>query len=113
MIICPWIKPAVHQVEKGPGTDTPVPSPEWDNYNSSPEFTHKIPIVSTQYSDFDSLSCRIQGLGENSEQGSVQQSDRDSLGSVFEKPIAGKMEGMKQEQVELEALMQEIDYEIQ
>ena len=41
---------------------TPLQSPWWDNYQESPAF--KIPIVSTVYSDFESLGGRVFGISE-------------------------------------------------
>ena len=86
---------------------TPVPSLDWDNYCSSPEYSHKIPIVSTQYIDFDSLTSRLCGL---SARVSDQDSEQGSIESVFEN--TEKMAEMESLKLKLEASMQEIMDEI-
>ena len=87
---------------------TPVPSLDWDNYASSPEYSYKIPIVSTQYSDLESLSSRLFELStivsdHDSDQGSE---------SVFDQAETEIMAELEKNRLELLELRQEILDEI-
>ena len=81
---------------------TPVPSLELDNYNSSPEFQgSKIPIVSTQYSDFESLTgwllAVVDNLSEASSEYSVFDSDKETIAAADMENLPQKLIKLKQE----------------
>ena len=112
MITCPLASQpvTVPQCPDNLESETPVQSLDWDNYSSSPEYSHKIPIVSTQYSDFDSLTSRLRGLSTKiSDQGSQQ----GSVESVFENTEINIMAELEKTRLKLEESMQEILDEIE